>query len=97
MKVVTKHAFDASDADRLGVLGIEVVRHEVGGLVHQYYRLGTVSTESGAEIRSRGRLWNGIRTLGNDAPVGVVVSRQARSMKMRPRENRPHRRQRSAT
>jgi hypothetical protein len=30
---VTKHSFDASGAERLRLLGIEVVRNEVTGLV----------------------------------------------------------------
>ena len=50
VKVVTKHAFDASGAERLRLLGIEVVRNGVSGLVHQDDRLVAVSTESGAEI-----------------------------------------------
>jgi thioredoxin reductase len=50
VRVVTKHSFDASGAERLRLLGIEVVRDEVIGLVHQDDRLVAVSTESGAEI-----------------------------------------------
>jgi thioredoxin reductase len=50
VRVVTKHSFDASGAERLRLLGIEVVRDEVTGLVHQDDRLVAVSTESGAEI-----------------------------------------------
>jgi thioredoxin reductase len=50
VRVVTKHLFDASGAERLRLLGIEVVRDEVSGLVHQDDRLVALSTESGAEI-----------------------------------------------
>lgn len=50
VRVVTKHSFDANGAERLRLLGIEVVRDEVTGLVHQDDRLVAVSTESGAEI-----------------------------------------------
>ena len=50
VRVVTKHSFDASGAERLRLLGIEVVRDEVTGLVHEDDRLVAVSTESGAEI-----------------------------------------------
>jgi thioredoxin reductase len=48
--VVTKHSFNASGAERLRLLGIEVVRDEVTGLVHENDRLVGVSTERGAEI-----------------------------------------------
>lgn len=50
VRVVTKHSFDASGAERLRLLGIEVVRDQVTGLVHENDRLVAVSTESGAEI-----------------------------------------------
>ena len=50
VRVVTKHSFDASGAERLRLLGIEVVCDEVTGLVHEDDRLVAVSTESGAEI-----------------------------------------------
>ena len=50
VSVVTKHSFDASGAERLGLLGIEVVRDEVTGLVHKDDRLVAVSTESSGEI-----------------------------------------------
>jgi thioredoxin reductase len=50
VSVVTKHSFDASGAERLRLLGIEVVGDEVTGLVHENDRLVAVSTESGAEI-----------------------------------------------
>ncbi len=50
VRLVTKHSFDASGAERLRLLGIEVVRDEVTGLVHQDDRLVAVSTDSGAEI-----------------------------------------------
>jgi thioredoxin reductase len=50
VRVVTKHSFDASGAERLRLLGIEVVRDEVTGLIHKDDRLVAVSTESGAEI-----------------------------------------------
>ena len=50
VSVVTRHSFDASGAERLRLLGIEVVRDEVTGLVHQDDRLVAVSTEGGAEI-----------------------------------------------
>jgi thioredoxin reductase len=50
VRVVTNHPFDASGAERLRLLGIEVVRDEVIGLVHQDDRLVAVSTQSGAEI-----------------------------------------------
>jgi thioredoxin reductase len=48
--VVTKHSFDASGAERLRLLRIEVVGDEVTGLIHENDRLVAVSTESGAEI-----------------------------------------------
>jgi thioredoxin reductase len=48
--IVTKHSFDASSAERLRLLGIEVVRDEVTGLIHQNDRLVALSTESGREI-----------------------------------------------
>jgi thioredoxin reductase len=50
VRVVTKHSFDASGAERLRLLGIEVVRDEVTGLVHENNRLVAISTESGSEI-----------------------------------------------
>ena len=50
VRVVTNHSFDASGGERLRLLGIEVVRDEVTGLVHEDDRLIAVSTESGAEI-----------------------------------------------
>ena len=50
VRVVTKHAFDASSAERLRLLGLEVVCDEETGLVHQDDRLVAVSTKSGAEI-----------------------------------------------
>jgi thioredoxin reductase len=50
VKVVTKHSFDPSGAERLRLLGIEVIRDEVIGLVHEDDRLVAVSTESGSEI-----------------------------------------------
>jgi Pyridine nucleotide-disulphide oxidoreductase len=43
-------ALDPAGADRLGVLGIEIVRDEVRGLIHQDKQLVGVSTESGAQI-----------------------------------------------
>ena len=48
--VVTKHSIDASGAERLHLLGIEVVRDAVTGLIHKADQLVAVSTESGAEI-----------------------------------------------
>jgi thioredoxin reductase len=48
--VVTKQPLDPAGADRLGVLGIEVVRDEVKGLIHKDNQLVAVSTESGAQI-----------------------------------------------
>ena len=50
VRVVTKQSFDESGAERLRLLGIEVVRDEVTGLVHQDDRLVAVSTGNGAEI-----------------------------------------------
>ena len=50
VRVVTKHSFDASGAERLRLLGIEVIRDEVIGLVHEDDRLVAVSTESDSEI-----------------------------------------------
>ena len=50
VRVVTKQSFDANSAERLRLRGIEVVRDEVTGLVHQDDRLVAVSTESGAEV-----------------------------------------------
>jgi thioredoxin reductase len=49
--VVTKQSLDPAGADRLGVLGIEVVRDEVRGLIHKDKRLVGVSTESGQHIQ----------------------------------------------
>ena len=48
--VATKQSLDPAGADRLGVLGIEVVRDEVRGLIHEDKQLVGVSTESGAQI-----------------------------------------------
>jgi hypothetical protein len=48
--VVTQHSFDANSAERLHLLGIELVCDEVTGLIHKDDRLVAVSTESGAEI-----------------------------------------------
>jgi thioredoxin reductase len=50
VRVVTKHSFDATGAERLRLLGIEVVRDEVTGLVHLDDRLVAVSTKNGAQI-----------------------------------------------
>jgi thioredoxin reductase len=50
VSVVTKHSFDASGAERLRLLGIEVVSDEVTALVPKEDRLVAVSTESSAEI-----------------------------------------------
>jgi thioredoxin reductase len=50
VRVVTKHSFEATGAERLRLLGIEVVRDEVTGLVHEDDRLVAVSTKSGAKI-----------------------------------------------
>jgi len=50
VRVVRNHSFDAGGAERLRLLGIEVVRDEVTGLVHEDDRLVALSTESGAEI-----------------------------------------------
>lgn len=48
VRVVRNHSFDAGGAERLRLLGIEVVRDEVTGLVHEDDRLVALSTESGA-------------------------------------------------
>ena len=48
--VVTKHSFDANNAEQLHLLGIEIVRDEVTGLIHKDDRLVAVATESGVEI-----------------------------------------------
>jgi thioredoxin reductase len=48
--ILTKHSFDASSAERLRLLGIEVVCDEATGLIHQNDRLVALSTESGREI-----------------------------------------------
>lgn len=50
VRVVTKHSFYVRGAERLRLLGIDVLRDEVTGLVHEDDRLVAVSTESGAEI-----------------------------------------------
>jgi thioredoxin reductase len=47
---MTKHSFDASGAERLRLLGIEVVSDEVTALVRKNDRLDSVSTESGAKV-----------------------------------------------
>jgi hypothetical protein len=44
--VVTKRSLDPAGADRLGVLGVEVVRDEIRGLIHDDKQLVGVSTES---------------------------------------------------
>jgi thioredoxin reductase len=48
--VVTRHSLDSSGAERLRLLGIEVLDDEVTGLIHKDDQLVAVSTESGAEI-----------------------------------------------
>lgn len=48
--VVSKHAFNETDAERLRLLDIRITPDEVSGLVHRDSRLVGVSTESGAEI-----------------------------------------------
>ena len=48
--VVTKHSLDPAGADRLRLLGVEILHDEVTGLIHKDDRLVAVSTESGLEI-----------------------------------------------
>ncbi|MBC8104940.1 MAG: NAD(P)/FAD-dependent oxidoreductase [Cytophagales bacterium] len=48
--VVSQHAFNEADAERLRLLNIGVTRDEVTGLIHRGGKLVGVSTESGHEI-----------------------------------------------
>jgi thioredoxin reductase len=48
--VVTKHPLESVGVDRLRLLGVQILRDEVIGLVHKDDRLVALSTESGQEI-----------------------------------------------
>jgi thioredoxin reductase len=48
--VITEHELDRNGVERLGLLGISMVRDEVSGLVHQDDRLVAVSTVRGRQI-----------------------------------------------
>jgi thioredoxin reductase len=48
--VITTHPLDSGGADRLRLLGIQILHDEVTGLVHKDDRLVALSTESGQEI-----------------------------------------------
>jgi thioredoxin reductase len=48
--VVTRQALDLAGADRLRLLGVDVLHDEVTGLIHRDDRLVAVATESGGEL-----------------------------------------------
>ena len=48
--IVSQHGFTDAETERLGLLGIRIMRDEVAGLVHEGDALAAVTTEGGARI-----------------------------------------------